>query len=384
MFGPLGTSIREAGSNAPFGTCFRRHSLYKEIIPRGPLFTVDHLSLPQARLSADYDTWLVMQPTDVSCRRWLREWEKQSQTTNGSLAPLWSLFRTIHHDTMSFLQRMDTSLSQIGQHTLDDVLLEDRLQHWRSVIRRFQTDVQHLEGSIDRLVRFISRYEEEAIHAQNYSRLSGEADRDWNSSLSDRFAVLGRQVSTINKSLIANLSIHESRRGIAEAESVTRLTELAFVFIPLTFSASIFSMQVNELRSGVSIGVFLSLAAGITLSLFALRLSIRSQFVSTLRSRCITSVRDEAGLRRGTRIPTHAYMRYFLGVLFRQASRWPKLFGFVLVAMISPPCLVLVWISQLSVASRFIISLIILLLATIFSIFAIKWVHGSDEDSSNE
>lgn len=77
---------------------------------------------------------------------------------------------------------------------------------------------------------------------------------------------------------MANMSVVESKRGTAEAESVTKLTQLAFLFIPLTFSASIFSMQVKELdASRKSIAAFFILAIIITTASYALRLLIRKR-----------------------------------------------------------------------------------------------------------
>ena len=49
----------------------------------------------------------------------------------------------------------------------------------------------------------------------------------------------------VSRSLHAAISLIESIRGIAEAEGVSKLTELAFIFIPLSFSASFFSMPID-------------------------------------------------------------------------------------------------------------------------------------------
>lgn len=43
------------------------------------------------------------------------------------------------------------------------------------------------------------------------------------------------------------IQIQESRKAIAEAESVRGLTNLAFVFIPVTFVASVFSAGIEEM-----------------------------------------------------------------------------------------------------------------------------------------
>ncbi len=70
------------------------------------------------------------------------------------------------------------------------------------------------------------------------------------------------------------MSLVGSKRGIVEVESITKLTESTFFFILLTFSASIFSMQVKELNASVT--PFLALvilATCMTMGSYALRLA---------------------------------------------------------------------------------------------------------------
>ena len=117
---------------------------------------------------------------------------------------------------------------------------------------------------------------------------------------------------------MANMSIVESKRGIAEAESVTKLAELAFFFIPLTFSASIFSMQVKELdASRISLAAFFVLAILITTASYALRLVIRSKKVINLGRELLKDIRNDAGLAFGAPVPT----RSFLAWIWRR-NRW--------------------------------------------------------------
>lgn len=49
---------------------------------------------------------------------------------------------------------------------------------------------------------------------------------------------------------VASLSLTESRKAIEMTDSVKLLTQLAFLFVPLTFSASIFGVNATELGSG--------------------------------------------------------------------------------------------------------------------------------------
>ncbi|KAF2001184.1 hypothetical protein P154DRAFT_575256 [Amniculicola lignicola CBS 123094] len=48
----------------------------------------------------------------------------------------------------------------------------------------------------------------------------------------------------------AMMSLQESRKSIQLADSVRNLTQLAFIFIPLTFGASIFGSNIQEFGSG--------------------------------------------------------------------------------------------------------------------------------------
>jgi hypothetical protein len=48
------------------------------------------------------------------------------------------------------------------------------------------------------------------------------------------------------------MSIIESKNAIAQAESISKLTELAFIFIPLSFTSSLFGMQI---KVGLDLGI---------------------------------------------------------------------------------------------------------------------------------
>lgn len=43
---------------------------------------------------------------------------------------------------------------------------------------------------------------------------------------------------------------HEARKAIQEAEQTRRLTLLAFFYLPLTFTTSVFGMNIRDLRQG--------------------------------------------------------------------------------------------------------------------------------------
>jgi hypothetical protein len=95
----------------------------------------------------------------------------------------------------------------------------------------------------------------------------------------------------------------ESRRSITETQTVTRLTELAFVFIPLSFCASLFSMSINELEDGVPVWMFV-VAALVTIALaYAVRLFVGSELLINSTRRSLERFRARTGVRPEADVP---------------------------------------------------------------------------------
>lgn len=351
----------------------RKFWLFREIMTRGPPLGLDR-SLLHKQLTPCYQDFVATHSTRSSCRRWLQQWSdpEQSLGLRGPMSPLWFLFSIIQHDTMSFLQLMNQALIEISQDTLDNVLMNERLMHWRSLISRFQVKLSQLEESINTLDDFLLNLEEEEVYQKNQTLLRRRATKDLRSALSDRISVLQKQTDKTNKSLVANMSILESRRGIAEAESVSKLTELAFLFLPLTFSASLFSMQVKELSSGVSIVLFVAVAGTLTILSYGLRLLIRSRMSRALKTFCSTRVRASFNLRPDVSIATGTYLRWFLvnlplGLIEGTLGLFFVLFLMLLV-MAAP--LAILWTQGLPVATKVVISVFLVLIAIGFAPWA--------------
>ncbi|KAF2113234.1 hypothetical protein BDV96DRAFT_601421 [Lophiotrema nucula] len=65
-------------------------------------------------------------------------------------------------------------------------------------------------------------------------------------ALAEGIQKIEQRVDRSFQAIMSSMSILESERAISQGTAVTRLTELAFVFIPLSFAATFFSMQVQE------------------------------------------------------------------------------------------------------------------------------------------
>ena len=276
--------------------------MFEGIIPRGPVVDYDSimstLNIELIAEHMDND-----RSTAESLALWIQHDDRQHNGPSHG-GPLGSLFAIAQRDTLNVLHLMDSALKEIGEHILDDTLIQQRVIHWRHLLERFDTELLQLEDSLRQFAKFI-----ETLKLPNTNDGANPGTAHLLEDCITKMSTVGRRTKKSYTSLMANMSIVESKRGIAEAESVTKLTELAFFFIPLTFSASVFSMQVKELNaSSVSLSAFFILAIIITTCSYGLRLFIRSASVIRFRRRYMAMIRADAGLPPGASIPTTSFL----------------------------------------------------------------------------
>ncbi|KAL8649550.1 MAG: hypothetical protein Q9226_005526 [Calogaya cf. arnoldii] len=282
------------------------------------------------------------------------------------------LLMIIIHDTLKILRLIDQNLTQMDLDMLYDALVQVHVDDWRRELYEFQIELRSMESSIPEFADMVLARK---IGSSNPGAAKGSrATRE----LLGRFRkevtrAQGRTESTL-RSLMTTMSLIESKRGISEAESVTKLTELAFFFIHLTFAASLFSMQVKELDgSTTSVGVFLAVALAITICSYSLRLVIRSSKFLSLWLRWKDEIRAEKGIRPSTPIATSAVLKWIWQHLHTHI--WP-------VYMIIPMAALLaaLWTRPLQedMKTGITIALAMLCLATVLLMVSMR--YGISED----
>ena len=350
-----GTEIRTL---EPMNRC-----MFEGLYPRGPAMDYDTLMAPEnLNLLAVYLDRT--KSTAANLAEWMNHGSSHQPFVAGSTFHLECLFTVIQNDTANTLWHMDLALQEIGQHTLDETLIQQRLVHWRLLLERFGNELQQLEDSLCRFAEFIGGSGTPYYHIDDGSnRHKSQVEKLLESSVS-QIKSLRQRTTRSHKSLMANMSIVESKRGIAEAESVTKLTELAFFFIPLTFSASIFSMQVKELdASRISIVAFFTLAIVITTASYALRLLIRSERFVHHRNKVLHDIRQDAALTPGSSIPTTIFLTW----IWRRIGLLAVIVT-VLVALLVIPVAIL-WTKDMNHGFKILLTILLLVFILAASYF---------------
>ena len=134
------------------------------------------------------------------------------------------------------LDNIDLSLSQ------DDILRRS-LHVWRERFGLWRQDLLHSRVSAKDVLQ---TFEQQKLCATCAPRLSSNTIPKYEVELAGLIADFDEALARLNstfQAVMSTMSIVESQKAISEAETVSKLTSLAFFFIPLSFIASLFSMN---------------------------------------------------------------------------------------------------------------------------------------------
>ena len=346
----------------------RKHCLFDRAVPRGP--PIDYKLLYSTKDASCLAQLNDTNPTATGLTQWLQHQGHGSLNEMTRFGPLDILLNIIYGDTLEITHHMYSALSDIGHDILDDTIIQQRLLHWRYLTDKLDVELRQLQRSLENFAAFLIPSQPTKSLLQKTKPAQSKAviistplEAQLKMILKEIFSLRQRTPSSYN-SLMANMNIVESKRGIAEAESVTKLTELAFLFIPLTFSASIFSMQVRELETAdISIWAFFLLAACITFGSYSLRLFIRSEPIVDLKRRLLEEARTAAELAPGAPTPT----RYFLVWIWNRME-FPVIFMSLCIAILVGPILTL-WVRGTDVGLTTIMTIVIVISELIVAYF---------------
>ncbi|KAB8263102.1 hypothetical protein BDV32DRAFT_136167 [Aspergillus pseudonomiae] len=206
-----------------------------------------------------------------------------------------TLFEIIRQDTLTLLRVLNEILSDMEIDILDDTKMEDRLALWRQLISKAERELSDLITSTRSFLAFF-----DITHPANTSLAVADGSSDIIRSVSDLFDQINQILTRLRRassSLTSNMGLLDSRRSIDEAHAVTRLTELAFIFIPLSFSTSVFGMQIEPFKDSAPVWKFVVVASTVTTFAYLMRLTMRSQWLASLKQSVKLDVRRYAEQR---------------------------------------------------------------------------------------
>ncbi|KAF2471800.1 uncharacterized protein BDR25DRAFT_303198 [Lindgomyces ingoldianus] len=254
----------------------------------------------------------------------------------------------IAQDWNLVLSQMSLTLDEIDTKMSDNIMLQENALAWRRLLCSWRVS----------LVEYATRIEEskQVLRAQmsvrmqpSSSTLVGTAstieisrrptpsniEDVANRSLEDVQSILylyqvltdgvrkiEQRVDRSFQAIMSSMSIIESERAITQGVAIARLTELAFIFIPLSFAAAFFSMQVKDFAGNNQprLRHFFALGIALIFSLYCLRAFIRSTMLATFVRNMERKIRETSRVPGTEDIPARVVVSFAwqqLGVLSR-------------------------------------------------------------------
>ena len=136
------------------------------------------------------------------------------------------------HDDMDAI---DLSLSNSQTLRRLNSTWRDQLGRWRKALFHYGTTRKYLNQAVE--------YQIENSHVQGNGKGTNPS-RSKIEDLKEELEITRVRMESMFQALMSTMSIVESERAIQEAEAISKLTNLAFFFIPWTLVAGVFGMNV--------------------------------------------------------------------------------------------------------------------------------------------
>ncbi|KAK6530823.1 hypothetical protein TWF281_007660 [Arthrobotrys megalospora] len=147
------------------------------------------------------------------------------------------------------LTAIETSINDIDRSIPDEGTLQLNVNAWGKLLssyRRILSEMLHSTRSQCQYLRNLERSTPNPMDATG--EVMKSLSKDFSYALQefgDSRQHVSDRVDRTFQALMSSMSIIESQEAISEASSVGKLTELAFIYIPVTFAATFYSMQIE-------------------------------------------------------------------------------------------------------------------------------------------
>ncbi|KAI9771082.1 MAG: hypothetical protein M1840_002433 [Geoglossum simile] len=152
----------------------------------------------------------------------------------------------IREDYLDILIHFRNALDYVDLAMSNDDILQDAIPNWRSLFGRWRKEFPQNKGFIFEILHhYKAPGKEPVLEVSEHAEDPGVTlwlEKEF-SNIARDMEVVGKRAKLTFQALMSTMAIVESEKAIAQAETISKLTNLAFFFIPLTLSASVFGMN---------------------------------------------------------------------------------------------------------------------------------------------
>ncbi|KAK6350260.1 hypothetical protein TWF696_006495 [Orbilia brochopaga] len=223
------------------------------------------------------------------------------------------------------LTALDAAVDDIDRTMSNTGELQQKISHWASSLSGYRAILSDMHHSIQNTRDYVDSMQA-SLRKSGVAGHPNPAHEEVASALSILQKIsefrkhVARRSNQTFQALMSSMSILESQKAIAEASSVGKLTELAFVFIPVSFAATFFSMQIEALKP--TVGKFFLLASLLLLASYSARVFIRSRLQTSLKDSLKEQIYSKGIVPPHEEIPASAYVKICLPKLVGTDPFW--------------------------------------------------------------
>ncbi|KAK0662455.1 cora-like Mg2+ transporter protein-domain-containing protein [Cercophora samala] len=209
-------------------------------------------------------------------------------------------------DMPTILFELGRGLDEVELYLGEDQQLRSSVPQWRDYLGRWRNTLANLRVSVRYMMEKLEQHSKERPR-QLVPPYGDDSEQmiSWRlKQINAELEAIRNRVETAFQALMSTLSILESQRAIAQAESISKLTQLAFFFIPLSFIAAVFGMNVIEFQDQYTWPRWLGVSIGVTaVTYLALYYStVHTAVTRTIPSAITRSIKRPSIRRAGSRL----------------------------------------------------------------------------------
>ncbi|KAK8052678.1 hypothetical protein PG996_011979 [Apiospora saccharicola] len=196
------------------------------------------------------------------------DYDQHLESTQAAVDPLYALSPIFSFYLFSNMALLDMIESNMRSELTHSAVTAQESPTMSNLLYNKQILKRHID-SLKEVIAFVEGFRKRPAYQSIMNSLTDKSTGEIASLLDDLHAALERAESLCDEcyqgmGVVAhNATIQEARKAFAEARSVTKLTKLALVFVPLSFTTSAFGMNISELGAAGAPSIWLWLVVTI-------------------------------------------------------------------------------------------------------------------------